>query len=60
MRSNHKDYLNPLQNVGRVVVKVGTSSLTDESNKLDVSKIAHLVSMIIKEKKSGKAIVLVS
>lgn len=60
MRSNHENYKNYLKNVGRVVVKVGTSSLTDESNKLDVSKIAHLVSMIIKEKKSGKAMVLVS
>lgn len=60
MRGKYETYLKTLRNVGRVVVKVGTSSLTDEYNKLDVSKIAHLVSMIIKEKKSGRAIVLVS
>jgi glutamate 5-kinase len=60
MTSNYENYLNHLANVERVVVKVGTSSLTDESSKLDVGKIAHLVSMIIKQKKAGIAPVLVS
>jgi glutamate 5-kinase len=58
--SNYENYLKYLQNVKRVVVKAGTSSLTDESSKLDVGKIAHLVSMIMKQKMSGLDPVLVS
>ena len=44
----------------RFVVKVGTSSLTDENSRLDVGKVANLVSMIMREKKKGRDPVLIS
>jgi glutamate 5-kinase len=60
MRSKYESYIKYLKNVNRVVVKAGTSSLTDNNSKLDIGKIAHLVSMIMKEKTRGKEPVLVS
>jgi glutamate 5-kinase len=60
MKEKYDRYLDYLRNVRRVVVKAGTSSLSDESSKLDVGKIANLVSMIMREKRRGKAPILVS
>jgi glutamate 5-kinase len=47
-------------NTERFVVKVGTSSLTGEDSRLDVGKVASLVSMLMKEVKNGRAPILVS
>ena len=41
-------------------MKVGTSSLTDDSSKLDIGKVANLVSMLMREKESGRTPILVS
>lgn len=60
MRGNYEDYLEKLADVKRIVVKVGTSSLTDEVSKLDVGKIANLVSMIMKQRTAGMIPILVS
>jgi glutamate 5-kinase len=60
MRGNYENYLNYLKKVRRVVIKIGTSSLTDETSKLDVGKIANLVSMIMKQKSAGLAPIIVS
>ena len=42
-----------LKEARRVVVKVGTSSITDGNSRLDVGKVATLVSMLMKEKKKS-------
>ncbi len=47
-------------NTERFVVKVGTSSLTGEDSRLDVGKVAILVSMLMKEIKNGRTPILVS
>lgn len=60
MRGNYVNYLRYLEKVKMVVVKAGTSSLTDESSRIDVGKIANLVSMIMKQKRAGIAPILVS
>jgi glutamate 5-kinase len=60
MRGNYEDYINYLKKVTRVVIKIGTSSLTDESSKLDVGKIANLVSMIMRQKSIGIDPIIVS
>jgi glutamate 5-kinase len=52
--------IKPMTKFKRFVVKVGTSSLTDDNSRLDVGKFANLVSMIMKEKKKGRDPVLVS
>ena len=52
--------ISSLMNTERFVVKVGTSSLTDEDSRLDVGKVAILVSMLMKEVKNGRAPILVS
>ena len=50
MNSEQFDRMNSLENTRRFVVKVGTSSLTDDSSKLDIGKVANLVSMLIRER----------
>lgn len=60
MSSEYEECIDSLSSVERFVVKVGTSSLTDEDSRLDVGKVATLVSMLMKQKKLGKAPVLVS
>lgn len=49
-----------LKNVRRLVVKAGTSSITDESSRLDVGKMAKLVSEVMRIKKQGRSPILVS
>jgi glutamate 5-kinase len=49
-----------LQDAKLVVVKVGTSSLTDESSRLDVGKMAKVVSELMELKRLGKDPILVS
>jgi len=49
-----------LTETDRFVVKVGTSSLTDESSRLDIGKVANLVSMLMREKEKGRTPILVS
>jgi glutamate 5-kinase len=44
----------------RVVIKVGSSSLTDEQGRISVEKMARLVSQIAKLVEQGRQIVLVS
>jgi glutamate 5-kinase len=46
--------------IKRFVVKVGTSSLTDDASRLDVGKVANLVSMLMREKEKGRTPLLVS
>ena len=54
------DRKSSLEKTRRFVVKVGTSSLTDDSSKLDIGKVANLVSMLMREKESGRTPILVS
>jgi glutamate 5-kinase len=49
-----------LKDVKRFVVKVGTSSLTNEDSGLDVGKIANLVSDLMRQKRQGRQPILVS
>jgi glutamate 5-kinase len=49
-----------LREARRIVVKLGTSSLTDESSRLDVGKMAKLVSELMNLKRQGKDPILVS
>jgi glutamate 5-kinase len=49
-----------LEETKRFVVKVGTSSLTDDSSKLDIGKVANLVSMLMREREKGRTPILVS
>jgi glutamate 5-kinase len=60
MRGNYEKHLKKLRKSNRIVIKVGTSSLTDDSSKLDVGKIANLVSMIMKLTSSGMTPIVVS
>ncbi|MBD3206238.1 glutamate 5-kinase [Candidatus Bathyarchaeota archaeon] len=60
LRGNYENHLIKLRDSRRIVIKVGTSSLTDDSSKLDVGKIANLVSMIMRQKSEGKTPILVS
>jgi len=60
MGTTHSDCICSSLKAKRFVLKVGTSSLTDENSRLDVGKVANLVSMIMKEKKRGRDPVLVS
>ncbi|MFP3951552.1 MAG: glutamate 5-kinase [Candidatus Bathyarchaeia archaeon] len=46
--------------VDKVVVKAGTSSLTDANSKIDMGKIGKLVSEIMRLKQMGKTPILVS
>jgi glutamate 5-kinase len=56
----YRNCLKSLSHAERFVVKVGTSSITDDNNKLDVGKIATLVSILMKERIKGKTPILVS
>ena len=49
-----------ISNAKRLVVKIGTSSISDNNNRIDVGKIAILVSILMKEKIKGKSPILVS
>lgn len=49
-----------LKNVKRLVVKAGTSNLTDERSRLDAHRIERLVEQLIGLKKLGKDIIVVS
>ena len=60
MNTTHDDCVSSIMKARRFVVKVGTSSLTDENSRLDVGKVANLVSMIMREKKKGRDPVLIS
>lgn len=52
--------LDLLKTAKRLVIKAGTSSLTDESSRLDVGKMAILVSGLMYLKKQGREPILVS
>ena len=60
MSTRYSDSIRSLENTRRFVVKVGTSSLTDATSRLDVGKIANLVSMLMREKKKDRVPILVS
>ncbi len=60
MSGGYREYVDSLAKAKRLVVKVGTSSLTDESSRLDIGKIANLVSMLMREKERGRTPLLVS
>lgn len=47
-------------NVKRLVVKVGTSSITSADTRLDLGKIGNLVRDLVQVKSSGKEVVLVT
>lgn len=53
-------YRESLQNKKRIVIKIGTSSLTFPNGKLNLTRIEHLVNVIAELKKQGKQVVLVS
>ncbi|MBQ9757699.1 MAG: glutamate 5-kinase, partial [Clostridia bacterium] len=48
------------QNLKRIVIKVGTSSLTYETGKLNIKKIESIVRVISDLKNRGVQVVLVS
>ena len=60
MSNSASECISSLMNTKRFVVKVGTSSITDENSRLDVGKVAILVSMLMKEVKNGRSPILVS
>ena len=45
---------------GRIVVKIGSASLTDESGELDRSQISHLAAQVAKLRAGGVAVTLVT
>jgi len=49
-----------LENVSRIVVKLGTGVLTDSRNQLDVAQMERLVSQIAAQQQAGKQVVIVS
>jgi glutamate 5-kinase len=49
-----------LRNVKRIVVKVGTSVLTDENGRLDSARIAAIVSQVCRIKEKGIDVIIVS
>jgi glutamate 5-kinase len=49
-----------LHDLKRIVIKAGTSSLTDESSRLDIGKISKLVSEVMTMRNQGTATILVS
>lgn len=55
-----EDVRGKLSEAKRIVVKVGTNSLTDENSKVDEAKIGKLVKEIVELIDSGKDIILVS
>ena len=60
MSKEYVDCVTSLEETDRFVVKVGTSSLTDESSRLDIGRVANLVSMLMREKERGRTPILVS
>lgn len=54
------NYRENLKNKKRIVIKIGTSSLTFPNGRLNLTRIEHLVKVIATLKKQGKQIVLVS
>ncbi len=60
MNREINDRSSSLDKTKRFVVKVGTSSLTDDSSKLDIGKVANLVSMLMRERERGRIPILVS
>jgi len=54
------DRKNYLKGVKRIVVKVGTSNLTDERSRLDSKKIGRLVKDIMSLRKNGKEVIIVT
>ena len=51
---------NMLKNVKRMVVKVGTSVLTDENGRLDSGRIGSIVSQVCRIKEKGVDVIIVS
>jgi hypothetical protein len=49
-----------LQNISRVVVKLGTGVLTDASKRLDLAQMEQLVAQVAALRAAGKEVVLVS
>ena len=49
-----------LSKARRIVIKVGTSSLTDKNNRLDPPKVEKLTKEIVELKKRGKEVILVT
>jgi glutamate 5-kinase len=49
-----------LSKARRIVIKVGTSSLTDKNNRLDPQKVEKLAKEIIELKNKGKEVILVT
>ena len=49
-----------IANASRMVIKIGSSSLTRPGGGLDIDRIEHLVSQIAERRKSGHQVVLVS
>ena len=47
-------------NTGRIVVKVGSSTLTHESGLLNIRRVEQLVKVLADIKNSGRQVVLVS
>ena len=60
MNREYTDRSSSLEETRRFVVKAGTSSLTDDSSKLDIGKVANLVSMLMREREKGRTPILVS
>jgi glutamate 5-kinase len=49
-----------IQNAKRIVVKVGTSTITHDNGKLNLRRIDHLVRVLSELKNQGKEVILVS
>ena len=54
------DYQTLVQKANRIVVKVGTSTLTHATGKLNLERIEHLVRQLTDLRYQGKEVVLVS
>ncbi|HON52554.1 MAG TPA: glutamate 5-kinase [Bacteroidales bacterium] len=54
------NYRERLQHKKRIVIKIGTSSLTFPNGRLNLTRIEHLVTVLATLKKQGKEVVLVS
>ena len=54
------DSENAFKKAKRIVVKLGTSTLTHENGKLNLRRIAHLVRTLADLRNEGKEIILVS
>ncbi len=60
MIKKHEKFRSELSKVKRVVVKVGTNSLTDENSRIDEGKIKRLVESLVDLAKAEKEVILVS